>query len=77
MARPMNPERRKAIDAGAKFYAGPACQNGHSGERYTSTNACRECVAAQGKTRPDRQPKKRRPRAAADEFEQLKTVKGK
>lgn len=77
MARPMNPERRKALDEGVKFYMGPRCQHGHDGGRYTSTNACRECVASQGKTRADRQPKRKRRPPVADEFEQLKTVKGK
>jgi uncharacterized protein (DUF983 family) len=72
MPRPMNPEKKKAIDGGLKFYRGPACRHGHDGERYVKTNACRQCVAEQGKTRPDRQPKRGRPVAAADEFEQLK-----
>lgn len=74
MPRPMNPQRRKAIDASAKFYIGPKCAKGHSGERYTSTNACRACVADQGKTRADRQSKRPRrnpPALASNDFEQL------
>jgi len=52
MPRPMNPARRAALDTGRRFYAGPPCRSGHKGERYTSTNACRECVRLQD--RPDK-----------------------
>lgn len=62
MPRPMSPARRQALDAGFRFYIGPPCRLGHgmagalNGQpgawRYTSTNACRECVKQQA--RPDR-----------------------
>jgi hypothetical protein len=72
MARPKNPQRLKALEDGAKFYMGPVCQHGHSGERYTKTKACRKCVQMQGQTRGDRQPQRaRRPRVSND-FEQLR-----
>lgn len=68
MARPMSPARKAAKASGEKFYVGPVCKFGHGGERYTSTNACRECVRSQNGTRPDRG---KRRRATEDEFEQL------
>lgn len=64
MPRRMSPARTAAKERGDTFYTGPACKFGHVGERYTSTNACRECVRRQ--TRPDRA---RKPKA--DEFDQL------
>lgn len=30
--------------AGATHYQGRPCKYGHSGERYASTGACRECI---------------------------------
>jgi len=36
--------RAAAILAGAKTYQGPACKYGHSGERYTRSKDCTECV---------------------------------
>lgn len=66
MPRRMSPARAEALHRGARFYIGPRCSRGHAtGERYTSTNACRECVA--GQPRPDRE--RRRP--AVDEFSAL------
>lgn len=57
MPRPMSPARRVAQSDGRRFYLGPSCAHGHGQEagetqRYTSTNACRACVA--GQARPDR-----------------------
>jgi hypothetical protein len=60
MARPMSPGRAAALRSGARFYVGPKCHRGHGGERYTSTNACRECVRLQV-----------RRAAPADEFSEL------
>lgn len=68
MGRPKSPARAAAVETGAQFYIGPACQHGHSGERYTSTNACRQCVREQ--PRPDRARKRKRP-VQADDFEAL------
>lgn len=48
------PTRKQALAAGAKFYMGKPCRHGHSGERYTSTNACRACMSAWNVTRPPR-----------------------
>lgn len=75
MPRPMSEARKAAKEAGDRFYTGgPACHRGHVGERYTSTNACRECVRTQA--RPDRKAKNPRkaklaPAAPESDFEQL------
>jgi hypothetical protein len=55
MPRPMTPARREALQNGRRFYVGAPCQHGHGAagnERYTSTNACRQCVRLQA--RPER-----------------------
>ena len=43
MARPLNPARQAAKQAGARHYQGPPCAKGHDGVRYTSTGACVAC----------------------------------
>lgn len=39
----------KRLDSVSLRYIGKPCAHGHSGLRYTSTNACVECVAEYGK----------------------------
>lgn len=52
MPRPRNTARMLALLTGETFYAGAPCKRGHAGERYVSTNACRQCIA--GQARPTR-----------------------
>lgn len=47
MPRRANPHRAEARATAKPFYIGAPCRFGHMGERYTSTGACRDCVAAQ------------------------------
>ncbi len=48
MPRPRNPGRHIA---GATYYQGRPCKYGHSGERYASTGACRECIRLRDQAR--------------------------
>jgi len=63
MARRISDARAAALKADDRFYIGGACKRGHvAPQRYTSTNACRACLAEMMRAR-------RRP--PIDEFDEL------